>query len=137
MTVGVDFDGVIHGYSRGWADGTIYDPPIPGALEGLRQLMEHHAVFIFTARSPRQIVPWLEGHGFDATSDERCGRCLGVLSLPASCPPCRGTGAVSFWNKRGQLLVTRRKLPASAYLDDRAIRFTTWEAALDQLVGEG
>lgn len=40
MTLAVDFDGAVHRYSRGRHDGTIYDPPIPGALNGLRQLMD-------------------------------------------------------------------------------------------------
>src|SRR5690606_42044179 len=43
-TVAVDFDGVIHAYSRGWQDGSIYDEPVPGAVDGLRQLMEQYAV---------------------------------------------------------------------------------------------
>lgn len=112
-TVGVDFDGVLHGYSKGWKDGSIYDPPVPGALDGLRRLMDQYAVFIFTARAPQQVIPWLEGHGFDCAHDDQ---------------------RLRFWNERGRLLVTQRKLPARAYLDDRAVPFTTWETALDELL---
>lgn len=31
MTISIDFDGVIHQYSKGWQNGEIYDPPIRGA----------------------------------------------------------------------------------------------------------
>lgn len=145
MTIAVDFDGVIHAYSRGWHDGTIYDPPLPRAIEGLRALMEHDAVFILTTREPEQVMPWLEGYGFDATIDERCGRCLGDTGLQEvdhdgrathtedPCSACEGSGLLTFWNLRGQLLVTNRKLAAVAYLDDRAVRFTTWDKALTEL----
>ncbi|MEU7911357.1 hypothetical protein [Microbispora bryophytorum] len=112
-TFAVDFDGPIHAYREGWKDGTIYDEPTPGALEGLRALMAEHAVFIHTSREVEQVMPWLESYGFDVTADDR---------------------GLTFWNERGQLLVTNRKLPAVAYLDDRAVRFTTWSAALDELL---
>ena len=112
MTIAVDFDGVIHTYSKGWQDGTIYDPPLPGALDGLRQLMKQHPVFIHTTRKPEQVMPWLEAYGFDVTIDDR---------------------NVLFWNARRQLLVTNRKLPATAYLDDRAVRFESWSQALADL----
>lgn len=131
MTIACDFDGVIHAYSRGWADGTIYDEPLPGALDGLRTLMAEHAVFIFTTREPEQVTPWLEQHGVDVTIDELCGSCLGVG--PATCLGCKGSGLLTFWNLRGQLLVTNRKLAATTYLDDRAVRFEDWESALDAL----
>ncbi|MBD3004513.1 hypothetical protein [Streptomyces sp. 5-10] len=108
ITVAVDFDGVIHAYSKGWHDGTIYDPPMQGALEGLCLLMEVHAVFIFTSRDAGQVAQWLTERGFSCELD------------------FDGT----FWNKRGCLLVTNRKLPASAYLDDRAVPFTSWNQAL-------
>jgi len=38
-TVVFDFDGVIHKYSKGWLDGSIYDEPTPGiyfVIEKLR-----------------------------------------------------------------------------------------------------
>jgi len=37
-TISVDFDGVLHKYSKGWMDGTIYDGPMPGAKEAMAQL---------------------------------------------------------------------------------------------------
>lgn len=142
MTIAVDFDGVIHAYSRGWLDGTIYDPPLPGAVEGLHYLLDDDAVFILTTREPEQVTRWLEGHGFDVTTDDRCKRCLGegggqeldADSRPAGpawqCPACKGSGLLTFWNRRGQLLVTNRKLAATVYVDDRALRFESWKQTL-------
>jgi hypothetical protein len=135
-TVAVDFDGVIHDYYKGWHDGTIYGSIIPGAVEALRELMEKYSVFIFTAREPEAVMPWLESHGFDVTIDERCGTCLGsgdIESLDGLCKPCKGSGRLMFWNLRNQLLVTNRKLAAAAYIDDRGIRFESWEQALGDL----
>lgn len=114
MTIAVDFDGVIHKYSQGWGDGTIYDPPMPGALDGLRALMEADSVFVFTTRDRHQVTNWLTGHGLDAIADS-----------PAT--------ARVFWNERGRLLVTDRKYPAVAYLDDRAVRFVDWHQAITDL----
>ena len=146
--VAVDFDGVIHGYSKGWRDGTIYDGPVPGAVDALRTLMEHYAVFIHTSRDPRQVMPWLERLGFVVTDEDWCGRCQGQggfaepkdddpvpggFYVEDPCQGCGGRGLLTFWNERGRLLVTSRKLPALAYVDDRGVRFTTWRDALAQL----
>lgn len=142
-TVAVDFDGVIHRYSRGWQDGTIYDPPVPGTVHALRALLEQYAVYVLTTREPEQVMPWLEGLGFDVTIDERCDRCHGDGGLQDvdldgrpvmgraedPCRECKGSGQLWAWDGRGQLLVTNRKLPAIAYIDDRAIRFTSWQQA--------
>ncbi|MFJ8054928.1 hypothetical protein [Streptomyces sp. NPDC096142] len=134
MTIAVDFDGVIHAYSRGWGDGSIYDPPMPGALDGLRALLDQDTVFIFTAREPEQVAEWLIAHGFEAVIDqESCERCHGQFTNEVPCPACKGSGLVTFWNQRGVLLVTNRKLPANAYLDDRAVRFVDWDQALADL----
>jgi hypothetical protein len=112
-TIAVDFDGVIHRYSKGWHDGTIYDPPVPGAIESLGLLMERFSVYIHTCRDPIQVARYLED-----------------LSIPTLVPREHGGTSIKFWNKRGIILVTRTKLPAIAYIDDRAIRFESWERTL-------
>lgn len=132
MTIAVDFDGVVHRYSRGWQDGAIYDPPVLGAVNGLRMLMERDAVFIHTSREPEQVMPWLEEQGFDVTIDDRCRVCERARPDP-TCRDCAGTGVLRFWSIRGQLLVTSRKLPAVVYLDDHGVRFTDWAQALDDI----
>lgn len=114
-TVAVDFDGVIHTYERGWQDGSIYGEFMPGAVVGLSRLMSNYAVFVHTTRNARQVARWIEdksGHGIECTT-----------SVPRS----------GFWNSQGYLLVTSRKLPAVAYIDDRGIRFTSWDQALTDL----
>jgi hypothetical protein len=144
-TIAVDFDGVIHDYHRGWHDGTIYGSLIPETKASLQYLLSKYSVFVFTARDPEQVMPWLEQHGFDVTIDERCGACLGsggfrgpdgmdgVIGPWTNCQGCKGTGQLMFWNLRDQILVTNRKLAAGAYIDDRGIRFETWEQTLADL----
>jgi hydroxymethylpyrimidine pyrophosphatase-like HAD family hydrolase len=59
----VDFDGVIHKYSKGYQDGSIYDEPMEGtkkALETLRK--EGFEVIIFTTRTYEEIKDWLATH---------------------------------------------------------------------------
>ena len=116
-TIAVDFDKVIHAYSQGWQDGTIYDPPLPGALDALTELMKDYAVFIHTTRDAGAVAGWLADRGFDT-----------LLDVDGPTHPKR-----EFWNEQGVLLVTDRKLPAVAYIDDRAIRFTDWPQALADL----
>jgi hypothetical protein len=107
--IAVDFDGVIHAYSRGWDDGSIYDEPLAGAFAALRQLMTRYAVFILTTREAESVAGWLRDRG-DFAVTTRAPR--------------------QFWNKRGVLLVTNRKLPATVYIDDRALRFVDWDRAM-------
>ncbi len=95
-TLAIDFDGVIHRYSRGWADGTIYDPPVAGAIPALWALRAAgYRIVIFTGRLREEgqhhhVEQWLTQHG---------------------APPCT---------------VTNIKPRALAYIDDRAVRFTNW-----------
>jgi hypothetical protein len=121
-TVAVDFDGVIHSYDKGWQDGSIYGDFMPGAVAALSRLMSEYAVFVHTTRKPGPVARWIEdrsGHGIECVTT--------VHPLPWK---------RQFWNQRGVLLVTNRKLPAIAYIDDRAIRFTSWDQALADLGGK-
>lgn len=109
LTVSVDFDGVLHAYSRGWSDGTIYDGPAPGALDALRVLMDQYAVTIHTTRPAREVITWLGRYGV-----------LGVVDRHET-----------FWDERGVVMVTSRKVPAIAYVDDRAVHHAgDWDATL-------
>ncbi|MBI2033575.1 MAG: hypothetical protein HYT13_00535 [Candidatus Liptonbacteria bacterium] len=70
----VDFDGVIHRYSRGWHDSSIYDPPMKGALVALRTLRRTFKIVVFSRRAAHQgtkkIKQWLHKHKipFDAVT---------------------------------------------------------------------
>lgn len=128
-SIGVDFDGVVHRYSRGWQDGTIYDDPMPGALEALRTLMDGYAVFIFTARSPLQVGEWLARHGFDVVVEAE-DQCEDGAAGDGGFPCFHEDQHRQFWDEQGKLLITRRKLGAVLYIDDRALRFTGWPDAL-------
>ncbi len=111
QTIAVDFDGVIHRYSRGWQDGTLYDPPVDGALEALERLHHRYKVVIFTTRvnpdmrggneQMDRVRDWLQENGFRE--------------------------GVHFDE------VTHVKPPAVAYIDDRGLYFTSWDQALDEL----
>lgn len=117
-TVAVDFDGVLHSYERGWDDGSIYGAWMPGTVIALSQLMQSHAVFVHTSRNPKQVARWIErmsGYGFECTT---------------RLPRTRWGRRKPFWDRRGVILVTNRKLAAVAYIDDRAVRFENWPQAL-------
>ncbi|MEO1223356.1 MAG: hypothetical protein AAFX92_03940 [Pseudomonadota bacterium] len=48
----VDFDGVIHSYTTKWSGAHIIpDPPVPGAMEFLREATDSFTVAIFSTRS--------------------------------------------------------------------------------------
>lgn len=99
--VAVDFDGVIHAYSRGWADGSIYDGPVPGAMQALAELQGLGLeVVIYTSREVTNIAVWLQ--------EQQMAE--GIILAPVQ--------------------ITNLKPIASVYIDDRAVRFTDWERAL-------
>lgn len=57
--VAFDFDGVIHKYSKGWQDESIYDEYNPGVLDLILLLNTMKVpVFILSTREPKQIKEW-------------------------------------------------------------------------------
>ena len=108
-TIAIDFDGVLHKYSKGWQDGDIYDEPTEGAIEALWKLTEKgYQVTIFTARADLSSVrQWIFEKVYEckAFTDEEFHPSL--------------------------IEVTNIKPQAIAYIDDRAIRFTSWKDILN------
>lgn len=100
----IDFDGVIHRYSKGWRSGEIYDSiDITGIREGQEA---GFAVAILTTRDVVQVASCLRGYveGCRIVADIKC--------------------KLRFWNGGDSgldILVTNRKIGAVAYIDDRAI----------------
>jgi mitochondrial fission protein ELM1 len=136
-TIAIDFDGVIHKYSKGWQDGKCYDIPVDAVFEAIRKIFdEGHSVFIFSTRSPKQIKRWMKENtyesdyvhnGMGADPDDYCYPKFGftVKVIPFW---------KKFWNEKNVVGITKRKLPAHCYIDDRAINFKgDWEQTLTEI----
>jgi hypothetical protein len=108
----VDFDGVIHKNSKGFHDGTIYDDPIPGTREALEFLSKKYTLVICTCKAlPER--PLINGK--------------------------TGTELIWEWLKKYELDqyisdVTYRKIRATLYIDDNAIRFDNWKDTLNDIL---
>lgn len=107
-TIAVDFDGVIHSYEQPFiAKHVIPDGPVPGALDWLAGMTRHFDVAIMSTRNSswrgrRAMRRWL----FENDSD--------------------GWDSYAMWQDQaplGRVVFPKRKPPALAYLDDRALRF--------------
>jgi hypothetical protein len=89
----VDFDGVIHSYSRGWEGvDVVSDPPVPGAIQWLREMIGPFEVCIYSSRSKysaglnamkHAILRWAIEAGDD---QEEAEELLGQLSFPTQKP---------------------------------------------------
>lgn len=112
MTIAVDFDGVLHRYSRGFGDGSIYDPPVEGAREAMEKLKaDGHRILIYSTRS-NKIYKRKKVQDQDQAMEDW----LKEHSIPYD----------RIW--------TYAKPMADIYIDDRAIGFRgNWEETLHEI----
>ncbi len=121
--LGIDFDGVIHDYNRGWCNGAIYGEAIDGAIRALFDLKgAGYEIFILTSRVSKEhaqeereqqelwIRQWLVNK-FVITKLDHAGRTIN-----------RGMAKMIV----DKIDITADKKPAIAYIDDRGVRFTNW-----------
>lgn len=109
--LGIDFDGVIHKNTKGFYDGTVYDDPIDGAIDALKELSKKYKIICYTAKAKKDrplingktgtelVWEWLKKHNMDSYVSE----------------------------------VTAEKPRAVAYIDDKAFRFSGWQSCMNEL----
>ena len=109
--IAIDFDGVIHDFNKGYHDGTCYGDPLPGALDAIKTLSEKYNIIIFSSKClpDRPLVNGLNGKQL-----------------------------IVDWLKKYNVLkyirdVTHFKCRAQVYIDDKAIRFTSWKDIIGKL----
>ena len=102
----VDLDKTLHQYSKGWSDGTVYDPPIAGAREAMIELKERgYEGVIFSVRTGKSKPDWKK-------QERMVKEWLIKYDIPFD-------------------MITSEKLAAEFYIDDRAIRFEgNWDKTL-------
>ena len=109
-TIVVDFDGVIYKYEKGWQNGILDEEPIPDTQEALKKLNEKgFRIVLLTARL----------HPIYATTDFLYTNIKNDITAWLS---KHGIFGGSHYHE-----ITNNKPPAICYIDDRAIRFTTWK----------
>lgn len=105
-TIAFDFDGVIHKYSKGWQDGSIYDEPNYSAVGIMISLsVSGYPIVIISTRDPEQIKEWWDKNFF--------GKPAVVMDFNEK-----------FWNRMDAIGITNRKVPAQLYIDDRAYLYS-------------
>ena len=109
--IAIDFDGVIHKNSKGFFNGTVYDEPLDGALEAIKNLSSNYEIVIFSAKA-KPDRPLVNGK----------------------------TGAELIWDwlekyniQQYIKQVTSEKPRAVVYIDDKGYRFTDWKSTLNFL----
>jgi hypothetical protein len=108
--IALDFDGVIHNHDKGFHDGTIYGNPIEGTKEALEILSRDYQLIIYSCKcNPNR--PLINGKG--------------------------GIELMWEWLEKWDLKnyisdIVVSKPNAICYIDDKGIRFESWEQILNK-----
>jgi hypothetical protein len=106
--------GGLHQRTKGWQEGRMYGPPVPGAIEGVRALLS--AGFSVVAQSIRldqeSVAAWLRSHGIEAVASD--GRPL------------------MYWNGP-EVLCTRQTISHWGYYGPRSME-GPWAEVVDSLI---
>jgi hypothetical protein len=109
----IDLDGTIHKYSKGYADGTIYDDPFEGAKEVINWLKRNdYEIVIFTTRASQEHS---NEHGLNHEEE---------------------ITKIKNWLEKNNIYfdkITGEKLAADFYIDDKAIHIPNgdWKVVLN------
>jgi hypothetical protein len=110
--IAIDFDGVVHMNSKGFHDGTVYDLPVEGAIESIKELSSKgFDIILFTAKV-KPDRPLVNGK----TGSELVWDWLSKYKIDKYVKE-----------------VTCEKPRALCYIDDKAIEFKSWDDVIDRL----
>jgi hypothetical protein len=111
-TICIDFDGVVHKYSKGWQNGVIYDDVVPGFFEWAEQAAKQFKLVIYSSRS-------IDEQGQNAM----------LVWMVEQRRLWRAAGGKAETDAPLSFEFADKKPPAWVTIDDRAIRFTgDWSA---------
>lgn len=105
--IAIDFDATIWPYSKGWADGSIYEPPFHNAKEAIQKLKDaRYKIVIYSCRTSRELYD-------DAdvmTNAKQLEKYLNDHNIPFD-----------------EIYTGYGKPHAALFIDDRGWRFTNWD----------
>jgi ribonucleotide monophosphatase NagD (HAD superfamily) len=108
--IAIDFDGVIHRNSKGFHDGTVYDTPVDGSIDAIKWFYQNgYDIVIFTAKV-KPDRPLVNGK----TGQELVWEWLTKYGIDTYIKE-----------------ITCEKPRALVYIDDKGMRFETWENTLN------
>jgi hypothetical protein len=127
----LDFDGVIHKYSKGWQDGAIYDPPTEGFFDWAHGAGKLFKLVIYSSRSKTEVgiddmQQWLVKHawaeGWQMTDIAGGDELVDGQPSPMRLLHARDANVLLFF-------FAHEKPPAYLTIDDRCVRFNgSWDA---------